>query len=156
MRHLSWGMGWIVKALLFASDRNSIRKFQEWGYKHKWIMKLKWCDKNAIFFSQSLDSASSVGFMLYKLLNIMLKMTHMTPPVCLDSKESLLQCGRPRFDPWIGKIHWRREWQPTPLPGELHGQKSLVGYCPWGTESDISEWLTHLITPHQVSNFRHA
>ena len=29
---------------------------------------------------------------------------------------------------------WRREWQPTPvfLPGELHGQRSLVGYSPWG------------------------
>ena len=35
----------------------------------------------------------------------------------------------PRFDPWVGKIHWRREWQPTPvfLPGESHEQRSLVG-----------------------------
>ena len=33
------------------------------------------------------------------------------------------------FDPWVGKIPWRREWQPTPvfLPGEFNGQKSLVG-----------------------------
>ena len=33
-----------------------------------------------------------------------------------------------------GKIPWRREWQPTPtfLPGESHGQRSLVGYSPWG------------------------
>ena len=31
--------------------------------------------------------------------------------------------------PWVGKIPWRREWQPTPvyLPGEFHGQRSLVG-----------------------------
>ena len=38
-----------------------------------------------------------------------------------------------------GKIPWRRAWQPTPvfLPGESHGQKSLVGYRPWGRhESD--------------------
>ena len=43
-----------------------------------------------------------------------------------------LQCRRPRFDPW--KIPWRRAWQPTPvfLPGESHGQRSLVGYSPWG------------------------
>ena len=36
------------------------------------------------------------------------------------------------FDPWVGKIPGRREWQPTPvfLPGESHGQKSLVGYSP--------------------------
>ena len=45
-----------------------------------------------------------------------------------------LQCGRPGFDPWVGKIPWRRKWQPTPvfLPGKSHGQKSLVGYSPWG------------------------
>ena len=34
-----------------------------------------------------------------------------------------------RFDPWVGKIPWRREWQPPPLflPGEFHGQRSLAG-----------------------------
>jgi len=41
---------------------------------------------------------------------------------------------RPGFDPWVGKIPWRREWQPTPvfLPGEFHGQRSLAGYSLWG------------------------
>ena len=36
------------------------------------------------------------------------------------------------FDPWFGKIRWRREWLPTPifLSGEFHGQRSLVGYDP--------------------------
>ena len=36
---------------------------------------------------------------------------------------------RCRFNPWVGKIPWRRAWQPTPvfLPGESHGQRSLVG-----------------------------
>ena len=50
------------------------------------------------------------------------------------------------FDPWVGKIPWRRAWQPTPvvLPGEFHGQRSLVGYSPWGhKESDTDEGLTH-------------
>ena len=39
-------------------------------------------------------------------------------------------CKRLRFDPWVGKIPWGRTWQPTPviLPGESHGQRSLVGY----------------------------
>ena len=47
--------------------------------------------------------------------------------------------------PWVRKIPWRRTWQSTPvfLPGELHGQRSLVGYSPWGPkESDMTE-LTH-------------
>ena len=38
------------------------------------------------------------------------------------------------FDPWVRKLPWTREWKPTPvfLPGEFHGQRSLVGYSPWG------------------------
>ena len=55
-----------------------------------------------------------------------------------------LQCRRTRFEPWIGKIPWRRKWQPTPvfLPGKIHGQRSQVGYSPWGLkESDMTEQL---------------
>ena len=57
---------------------------------------------------------------------------------------------------WINfsKHHWRRKWQPTwrrkwpptPvfLPGEFHGQRSLVDYSPWGRkELDTTKWLTH-------------
>ena len=50
----------------------------------------------------------------------------------------------PRFDPWVGKIPWRRKWQPTPvfLPGESHGERILVGYSPWGCkELDTTERL---------------
>ena len=56
-------------------------------------------------------------------------------------KELACQCRRPRFYPWVGKIiPWRREWLPTPvfLSGELHGQKSLVGYSPWGCKESKS------------------
>ena len=55
-----------------------------------------------------------------------------------------LQCVRPRFNPWVGKISWRRKWQPTPvfLPGISLGQRNLVGYSPWGhKESDMTERL---------------
>ena len=52
------------------------------------------------------------------------------------------------FNPWVRKILWRREWQPTPalLPGKSHRQRSLVGYGPWSCkESDTTECLsTHL------------
>ena len=43
-----------------------------------------------------------------------------------------------------GKIPRRRKWQPTPvfLPGKVHGQRSLIGYRPWGhKESDMTEQL---------------
>ena len=38
------------------------------------------------------------------------------------------------LDPWVGKIPWRRAWQPTPvfLLGKSHGQRSLAGCGPWG------------------------
>ena len=65
-----------------------------------------------------------------------------------------LQCRRPGFAPWVGKIPWRREWQPTPvfLPREFHGQRRLAGYSPWGPkESDTTELLHfHFLQEPQV------
>ena len=62
-----------------------------------------------------------------------------------SGKEPTCQYRKPkrcRFDPWVGKILWTRKWQPMPvfLPGESHGQRSLVGYSPWGRkEWDMTE-----------------
>ena len=57
---------------------------------------------------------------------------------------------RPRFNPWVGNVPWRREWQPTPvfLPAEFHGQRSLAGYSPWVAESQtrLSDTHTHTHT----------
>ena len=71
--------------------------------------------------------------------------THLGFPGDSDGKESACNARDPRFDPWVGKTTWRRAWQPTPvfLPGESHGQRSLVGYSPWGhKESNMTEWLS--------------
>ena len=63
-------------------------------------------------------------------------------------KKSAYQCRRGKrlgFDPWVSKISWSRRWQPIPvfLPGKFHGQRSLVGYSPWGCkESDVTEHST--------------
>ena len=71
----------------------------------------------------------------------------------LSGKQSDCRCRSHRrhgFHPWAGKIPWRRKWQPTPvfLPGESHGQRSLVGGSPWGhKESDTSERLNTLSSP---------
>ena len=65
----------------------------------------------------------------------------------LRQQRICLQCRRPGLDPWVGKIPWRRAWQPIPvfLPEESHGQRSLVGYSPWGRrESNMTEQLTHI------------
>ena len=52
------------------------------------------------------------------------------------------------IDPWIGKIPWRRAWQPTSafLPGDSHGQRNLVGYSArHHTESDTTEHTARMI-----------
>ena len=55
----------------------------------------------------------------------------------LSGKESTCQCRIHKFDPWIGKILWRKEWLPIPvfLLGKSHGQRSLVGCSSWNHKS---------------------
>ena len=71
-------------------------------------------------------------------------MTILGHPWWLKRERICFQCRRPGFDPWVGKIPWKREWQTTPvfLPGESHRQRSLEGYSPWGpTELDATKRL---------------
>ena len=101
-----------------------------------------------VLFPFLLFSTHSLGVSLHLIL---------MPFICQDciylwgfpggsvGKESACQCRRHRrcrFDPWVGDIPWRRKWHPTPvfLPGKFHGQRSLVGYSPWGhKQSDTAE-----------------
>ena len=71
----------------------------------------------------------------------------------MTTRSSIL-ARRPGFDLWVGKIPWRRAWQPTPvvLPGESHGQKSLGGYSPRGcreleTTEMTQDELAALVAP---------
>ena len=71
--------------------------------------------------------------------------------------------GDSRFDPWVGKIPWRRKWQPTPvfLPGKSHGQRSLGGQS--GSQRVRHNWANentcrlitcgHSCFPHSLSWF---
>ena len=63
--------------------------------------------------------------------------------------ETAYQCQRWEFDPWVGKIPWRRKWQPIPvfLPGKSHRQRSLVGYSPWGHKKvrNMTEQLNNIL-----------
>ena len=59
-----------------------------------------------------------------------------------EVKASASNAGEPGSIPGSGRFPWRRKWQSTPvfLPGEAHGQRSLVGYSPWAhKESDTTE-----------------
>ena len=88
--------------------------------------------------------------------NSLLFMAEFGLPWWLSWKWFRLQCRRPGFDPWVGKIPWRRERLPTPVfwPGEFHGL-----YSPWGhKESDPTEQLslTHSFHSIYVLQFIHS
>ena len=62
-----------------------------------------------------------------------------------DGKYSICNAGDSNSMPGSGKVPWRRKWQPTLvfLPGEFHGQRSLVGYNSWShKELDMTKLLT--------------
>ena len=65
----------------------------------------------------------------------------------LSGKESACSASRPGHNPCVGTIPWSRKWQPTPvfLPGESYGQKSLVGYSPWGHKETRRHTLSNII-----------
>ena len=76
-------------------------------------------------------------------------------------KEPACQCKRCKrhgFNSWVGKIPWRRAWQPTPiiLPGEFHEEWSLAVYSPWGhTESETTDRLTVSLFPPSLSPWQY-
>ena len=58
----------------------------------------------------------------------------------LNGKESACYAGDPGSIPGLGRFPWRRKWQPTPvfLPRGFYGQRSLVGYSPWGRKQSYT------------------
>ena len=96
-----------------------------------------------VFFLEHLDLDSNTHTHTYMYMDIhTCEHAHTRRFVCigvygllwwLTGKESAWQCRRRGFDPWVGKIAWRRKWQPISvfLPGKFHGQRKLVGYSPW-------------------------
>ena len=72
-------------------------------------------------------------------------------PAGSDGKASAW-CGRPGFDPWVGKIPWGRKWQPIPvlLPGKFHGRRRMIGYSPRGHRVG-HDWAASLPLPTSLT-----
>ena len=91
------------------------------------------------------DKAGVLCSNLHHTLNKDLTVIALGFPDGTRGKAPTCQCRRHKrrgFDPWVGKIPWRRAWQPTAvfLPGESHGQRSLEGYSPQGhKQQDTTE-----------------
>ena len=93
--------------------------------------------------SNSLEALTKTRYHEWGIINPILQ--RKDSPGGASGKKSAHQCRRPKrrgFDPWVANIPWSRKWQCAPvfLPGESHGQRSLVGYSPWGhKESYMTE-----------------
>ena len=107
----------ITRYLAFEVSETMISKRRKWNWKTKVNL---W-----VFFQEGSSVGTSLGSVIKNPLS-----------------SSLLSCHRSHgFDPWVGKIPWRRKWQSAPvlLPGISHGH-GLVGYSPWGCkDSDTTE-----------------
>ena len=73
--------------------------------------------------SETKKGANSHGLSLYPPTRL---------PWWLSGSPHHCNAGDAGIDPWVGKIPWRRKWQPAPvfLPRKSHSQRSLAGCCP--------------------------
>ena len=129
---------WTVAHQAPLSMAFSRQEYWRWGFS-SWVGKIPWRRKwqpTPLVLPGKCHCQSLMGLQSLKLQK-----------KWLSGKESTCQCRRCRrcqFSPWVGKIPWRRKWQSAPvlLPGKSYGQRSLVGYNPWGRkELDMTEQL---------------
>ena len=109
--------------------------------------QLNWTELNYVYFRSHYHSPNFVSLpvfvdLIFNIWEVTSSLSMSRASQWLSGKEPTCQCRRHVFDPWVGKIPWRREWQPPPvfLPGDFHGLRSLAGYSLWGLkESDTTE-----------------
>ena len=94
----------------------------------------------------------NIYVVLFKIKHKYSTVTDCTNLLWWASQVATYQFRRHGYNSWGGKIPWRRKWEPN-LPGKSHGQRSLVGYSPWGYKR-VGHHLTTKITTHIVQFFK--
>ena len=94
--------------------------------------KIYWGDHRVCFLYKVMEKSQLTFWPVHHFLRICVFCTGYLNkgfPGCSAGKESACNCGRPGFDPWVGKIPWRRERLPNPVfrPGEFPGLNSPMG-----------------------------
>ena len=137
---LAWKIPWMEEPGRLHS-MGSLRVRHDWETSLSLFTFLHWRRKwqPTPVFSKSLENPRDGGAWWAAIYGVAQSRTRLKR---LSSSRSS------RFDPWVGKIPWRREWQPTPgfLPGEFHGQRNLSGYGLRGhKETFRQDWATNTI-----------
>ena len=122
----------VILFVLYSVAQSYLTLCDAWAVAHKlprpWNFQVKNTEAGCHFLFQGIKPTSLI---FPALAGRLFPLNHGFP-VAQRVKKSALQCGRPRFDPWVGKIPWRRrkEGRPAPvfLPGEAHEERSLAGY----------------------------
>ena len=133
--HIRWPMCWSF----------SFRTSPSNEYSRLISFRIDWFELLAVQeLSRVLQHYNSKAWILLFLSLFMVQFSHLYMTRGKPWESVCLQCGRPGFNPGVGKIPWRRKWQPTPvlLPGKFHGLRILAGYSPGGhKESETTEQL---------------
>ena len=126
----------MLKGMLSSSD---ITNIDLWVYRWRQIMisHTYWYPECVINSESSCSLPKNfplVGKWLTAIWQIIFKHGYVWSFLVAQMANNLPQCRRPGFHLWVGKISWRREWLSSPgfLLGELHGQRILASYSPWG------------------------
>ena len=145
-------MVWIC---MCAAQGHQSSQQEAWG-------KLGWCSSSDFRISESPFPPTQAGSFVNRVTTGLKERAFLPPSLQTLPCPSIWTIGSTitttRFDPWVRKIPWRREWHPTPvlLPGESHGQRSLAVYGPWGhKELDKTEWLTFSLPLH-MNSWKHC
>ena len=138
--------GWVICAGCEVGE--NLFPFLLWFWESAWLKNQPWAPYSAIFSgSLLLPFPFFFGPLLLHwgvlVVLVVKKQTNKHPP-------AVQELGRYGFNSWVGQIRWRRQWLPTPvfLPGESHGQRSLVGYTVHGVTKDLdmTEATQHVCT----------
>ena len=146
---------WIISQILLVISGNIYQIFFFLPFVYQWVVRLLpyliYCNRAII----------NIGVHIFVQTSVPRSMPRKGTAGSCESSiflKGFYTCRRLWFNPWVGKIPWRREWQPSPvsLPGKSHGQRSLIGYSRWGRkESGLAErlaltycfgWWLHLFT----------
>ena len=127
-----------------------------WELKSVWILWETSTNQPLINFSkpsvQNSEEEKGTWNSTSVLLSFLCLTRQLTIPTLWAVLEGKIGQCMVGFDPWVGKIPWRKEWQPTPvfLPGEFHGQRRLAGYSLWGVRVR-HDWATNTHTQRNCS-----